>query len=172
MPFYPFGTWRVTYWGNLIQKVPAEPNRVSESLSLWHEELGEDHPNSSSTWMGTQSLSWSLFGLWPPGDCGVPTCGGLKSTVTHMQSFLRKRSETKGNTYLSRLRSHSSWASSRILSSSPCRVEEMLSSGPVRLSLRLTAAMSSSSSTQEPDGEETASKNICYRGAAVSSRGE
>lgn len=56
--------------------------------------------------------------------------------------------------YLSLLLSHSSCASRRILSSSPCRAEEMLSCGPVRLSLRLTAAISSSSSTQEP-GEET-----------------
>lgn len=55
--------------------------------------------------------------------------------------------------YLSLLLSHSSCASRRILSSSPCRAEEMLSCGPDRLSLRLTAAISSSSSTQEPDEE-------------------
>lgn len=57
--------------------------------------------------------------------------------------------------YLSLLLSHSSWASRRILSSSPCRAEEMLSCDPAGLSLRLTAVISSSSSTQEPE-EETA----------------
>lgn len=56
--------------------------------------------------------------------------------------------------YLSLLRSHSSCASRRILSSSPCRAVETLSCGPVKLSLRLTAAISSSSSTQEPDKEK------------------
>lgn len=42
----------------------------------------------------------------------------------------------------------------------------MLSSGPVRLSLRLTAAISSSSSTQEPDGgeEETEKKKLNANG--------
>lgn len=84
--------------------------------------------------------------------------------IQHLVYINLKQTKKKVNTHikikgfqyhhLSLLLSHSSCASSRILSSSPCRVEETLSCGPVRLSLRLTTAISSSSSTQEPDEEK------------------
>ncbi|TNN51178.1 Leucine-rich repeat-containing protein 74B [Liparis tanakae] len=57
-----------------------------------------------------------------------------------------------------------SCASSRMLSSSPCRPEEALPCGPVGLPLRPAAARGSSSSTQEPDEETTSRESVMAPG--------
>lgn len=48
-----------------------------------------------STCMGTQSLSWSLAGLWEAEDWGVPACGGLWTINTIMIFFPHKKNPFK-----------------------------------------------------------------------------
>lgn len=143
-----------------------------------------------------QSLSCSLLGLGEPAERGVITCGGLQTRdcfseprklckMSMLQKFYQCKHLKISNVwfnpsveakdhYLSLLLSHSSCASRRILSCSPCRAEETLSWGPVRLSLRLKAAINSSTSTQEPKEEKQHQYNCItvWMGLAYSATGE
>lgn len=48
-----------------------------------------------NTCMATQSLSWSLGGLWEAEDCGLPAWGGLWTINTPMISFFPTKTKNK-----------------------------------------------------------------------------
>ena len=116
----------------------------------------KDYISSTTNKNGeSENVLWKTNFLWAQNkhhNCANIFCTTL--CRPHLQTP-KQNKKVPQHHHLSLLLSHSSCASRRILSSSPCRVEEMLSCGPVRLSLRLTAAISSSSSTQEPEEETT-----------------
>lgn len=137
----------------LLRKIPLHWEVVKKCTPVW--------------WRSHYPAHWWVWGnqltveSTPAEDCGhrIVDSSFYIQILLYMMNLKQTKKSLhtlkKGfqHSHLSLLFSHSSCASRRILSSSPCRVEEMVSCGPVRLSLRLTAAISSSSSTQEPDEE-------------------